>query len=397
VSKPLPGVRYLAYPPGSGFGEAAEDYISALRAGGIPVSWNPLAWGSDAWGPLHQLAPFTGRSYGPFRHDDICNLPIAPDTILVHSPPLWYEPWAREEPAPRRIACTTYETDRLPAERVAILNRYDLVLVPSTHNREAFRQSGVRPPIQVIPHISRPAHEVRVGGLDSLTDDLFVFYTINTWTARKALPETILAFLETFTAQDRVALVVKTTAEDHVALERSKRGLAIGDSRHAGTTSWSLARLLAGRRNPPRVHLIAGEVPRQLIDELHTRGNCFLSLARGEGWGLGAFEAAAYGNPVVVTGWGGQVDFLPREYPYCVDYRLVPAVEDEPDDWFHPEPSERWARPDFGHAGALMRRVFQERAEAGRWGARLADHVTQNFSAEIIGPQLVSAIRDSAA
>jgi short subunit fatty acids transporter len=32
---------------------------------------------------------------------------------------------------------------------------------------------------------------------------------------------------------------------------------------------------------------------------LHEVGDCFISLARAEGWGLGAFEAASLGNPVL--------------------------------------------------------------------------------------------------
>ena len=34
--------------------------------------------------------------------------------------------------------------------------------------------------------------------------------------------------------------------------------------------------------------------------------------ARAEGWGLGAFEAAQLGKPVIMTGYGGQRDFLDK-------------------------------------------------------------------------------------
>lgn len=390
------GVRYLSYPPGSGYGEAAEDYITVLRAAGLPVSWTPLAWGTGAWGPLYELAPFEGTSYGPYRHNDICNVPIDADTVLVHSPPLWYEPWSHGDEQARRVAYTTYETDRLPERLVSILNRYDAVLVPSRHNLEVFRRSGVIRPIRVIPHVARPAREVRGERLSSLGDELFVFYVINTWTARKALPETIQAFAEAFSAEDPVALVVKTSAEDHIALERSRRGNGVQSSPHEGLAWWSLAQLLSRHRHPPRIHLIAGEEPRRVIDELHTRGDCFVSLARGEGWGLGAFEAAAHGNPVLLTGWGGHLDYLPPGYPYCVDYRLVPASEDEPDDWFAPGSGERWARPDFTHASALMRRIYESQVQARARGAELRRFVDDNFSPAAVASQFVAAVQEPA-
>jgi glycosyltransferase involved in cell wall biosynthesis len=387
------GVRYLSYPPGSGYGESAEDYITLLRAACVPVSWTPLAWGTGAWGPLHELAPFEGTSYGPYRHNDICNIPIEAGRLLVHSPPLWYEPWSEARDEVRRIAYTTYETDRLPAARVELLNRYHKVLVPSTHNREVFGRSGVSRPIEVVPHLGRPARQVRNGRFPQF-DGLFVFYVISTWTARKALPETIIAFLEAFTADDPVVLVVKTTAEDHVALEQLRLGQRPDPSPHFGQAWWSLAQLLRGRRDAPRVHLATGDVDRAVIDELHTVGHCFLSLSRGEGWNLGAFEATAHGNPVVVTGWGGHLDFLPAAYPYLVDYELVPAERDGVDDWFHPEPSERWARADVRQASALLRRIYEDQAQARDWGAELRRFVAEGFSEAVVTGRLLEAIED---
>ena len=388
------GVNYLAPEPGSGYGEAAEDYMTALRAAGVPVRWTPLAWGSDAWGPDHIVAPVAGADFGSCRHGDICNAPIACDTMIVHCPPLWYEPWSQRRDTKRRIAYTTWETDRLPPEKAAILNRYDMVLVPSTHNENAFCRSGVTAPIRVVPHAARPVPVVHGGQFSDLGDDVFVFYVINTWSARKALPETILAFAEAFTAADPVVLIVKTTVEDHVALGRIIRGIDQSPGRHAGLTWWTLAHLLAGRSHLPRIRLVPGELPRQVIDELHTRGDCFVSLTRGEGWGMGAFEAAAYGRPVVITGWGGHRDFLGPDYPYYVDYRLVRAAEDEADDWYAPDPSERWARPDVAHASALLRRIYENQDEARARGGELRRSVTANFSSEKVGALLLAALYD---
>lgn len=66
-------------------------------------------------------------------------------------------------------------------------------------------------------------------------------------------------------------------------------------------------------------------VPDELSDEdmgpLHLAGDAFISLTRGEGFGVGAFEAAAAGKPVIMTGWGGRLDFLPTE-DVCLVVRL---------------------------------------------------------------------------
>ena len=47
--RPPRGVRWLGDTPGDGFGDAATEYISALRAAGVPVTWTPLGDGSWAW------------------------------------------------------------------------------------------------------------------------------------------------------------------------------------------------------------------------------------------------------------------------------------------------------------------------------------------------------------
>ena len=125
---------------------------------------------------------------------------------------------------------------------------------------------------------------------------------------------------------------------------------------------------------------------------MHDRGDCFVSLSRAEGWGLGAFDAGGRGNPIVVTGWGGTLDTLPAGYPYVVEYDLAPTTLDEPDDWWSPLPGERWARARVAHASALLRRIFEHRAEAGDWGCALRSHIHANFGEAHVTRRLLDAI-----
>ena len=275
---------------------------------------------------------------------------------------------------------------------MTILNRYDAVLVPSQHSRQLFLDSGVTVPVTVIPHIARPPAPAPGTALIQVPPTAFVFYLIGTWTARKAVPDTVRAFLGAFTGRDDVALVLKTTTEDRVAVERARRGLDPHPGPHTGQAWFSLARLLAGHADPPPIRLIAGDVPAPLIGELHTRGDCFVSLARGEGWGLGAFEAGAAGHPVVLPGWGGHLDYLPPGYPYQVRYDLVPTGDDEPDDWFVRADGQRWARADVAHASALLREIYQQREASQAWGQQLQRHILSSFSSDRVIPLLLQAI-----
>lgn len=385
------GVRYLSHLPGTGQGDAAEEYIAGLRAR-APVSWTPLVWGRGTWEP--DLAPAGPAAPGArrYRHDDIRNRPIEHDITVVHSTPLWPDGLSHARHGGRLIAYTAFEADRIPQQWVRILNRYDAVIVPSAQNVEAFRGSGVRVPVHAVPHAVRPPDPASQTTDLTIPDDLFIFYVIGTWTSRKALPDTIRAFLRAFTSTDGVALVVKTSAEDRVALYRRWQGREVEPGPGSGQTWWSLARLLAGHPDTAPIRLITRDVPRSAIDALHAQGDCFVSLSRGEGWGLGAFEAAAAGNPVVVPGWGGQLDFLPADYPYLVRHDMVPTTDDEPDDWFETAQDQRWAKADVAHAAELLRNIHQHRTQARAWGARLSQRIVTDFDRDRVTDRLVAAL-----
>ncbi|MFZ0044974.1 MAG: hypothetical protein WAL16_04010 [Streptosporangiaceae bacterium] len=398
------GIRYFSHLPGTGQGDSAQEYLSALRAAGVPVAWTPLAYGTGTWGDHYPLAPVPGPPADEWRHRDIAGDAVDCDTAIVHSTPLWPPAWALD-PGIRRLACTTFEADRLPARWLAILSRYDGVLVPSRHSQRVCRDSGLSVPVTVVPHIAAPASPnpagpnpasrspaspnpaSTVGTADfGLPAHTMVFYLIATWTMRKAVPDAVRAFLNAFTAADAVALVLKTSEQDRVTLRSA------GAGPHAGMSWFSLARLLAGYPAPPPIRLMTGDVSPEVIAQLHARGDCFVSLSRGEGWNLGAFDAGAAGNPVVVTGWGGHLDYLPDGYPYCVRYDLVPTTADAPDDWFEAEPGQRWARADIGHASSLLREIYSRRQDARRWGQLLQRHILANFTAERITPLLLAGV-----
>ncbi len=372
------GVRWIAWQPGDGFGDAAQAYIAALDGLGVPVTWTPIEWVSgepamrvvdDYRGPLEELA---GRT-------------IEHDTVVVHIPP-GDDRWLAEAGGRRVALETTWESDRVPDGWLRSIEKFDVVLVPSTFNSDALGVAGCVVPVHVVPHVVRvpgavePAHFERIG-------DRYVFYVIATWSTRKAMAETVRAFLDAFDERDDVALVVKTTPDDQVAVAQARRGVDI-DTRVVRT----FAPLLAGRRHVPEIQLIAGQVPRVEIEALHARGDCFFSLTRSEGWGLNISDALAFGNPVVVTGWGGHLDYLGRDYPLLVDYDLAPTSEDPVDDWFDAGPGHRWARARHDHAVDVLRWVAANSEKARAVTAPMGQRLVRECAPDVIGARLVEIL-----
>ena len=159
------------------------------------------------------------------------------------------------------VSHTVWETDRVPAHWPALLNDVDLIVVPSEWNRQVFAEGGVTTPSVAVPHVACdpvPGSDDAVAALD-LPDDVIVFYSIGRWDERKAMFHTVRAFLEAFTADDPVVLVVKTG----VRIEMPPAEGWGADTRFAYTTGWQVAQLVRHYARPAAVRVRAGDVDRR--------------------------------------------------------------------------------------------------------------------------------------
>jgi hypothetical protein len=81
--------------------------------------------------------------------------PLEAQAVLVHSTP---EHWAGLfEAGRRKVGCTTWELDRLPAHWPALLRQADAVCVPSRQNMAVFGAELPGLPLHCVPHIRRHA------------------------------------------------------------------------------------------------------------------------------------------------------------------------------------------------------------------------------------------------
>jgi glycosyltransferase involved in cell wall biosynthesis len=379
------GLKVVTLQPGSGYGDAGCEYLAGLDALGVPVTWTPVLWNGSRW--------FRDKYVRKDMRDEIEQQVMALrrrrikyDAFLIDvPPPKVHRQCLKRERKAHMYALVAWELDRLPDDWVPVLNRYERVFVPCEFNRKAFVEGGITAQIDIVPHIARDVRPVYDGPpLGDITDDDFVFYTIGTWTTRKAMEETVRAFLDAFSGEEKVALVVKTDAIDQIEYHTMSNKQRKHAPSHIGTTAWTLARIMAQYSNPPKVHLIPRRLPPREIDYLHTRGDCFVSLTRSEGWGLGPFDAAIFGNPVIVTGWGGQLDYLGSDYPYLVDYQLEPTNMAPDDGWSWHSGTVKWACADEAHASQLMRGVFEDRASARAVAQGLQPVIKQRFAPEVV-------------
>ncbi|MBI2839372.1 MAG: hypothetical protein HYX75_13735 [Acidobacteria bacterium] len=394
------GIKYVSLFGAIGQFTAAKRYVLGLENCGIPVTWTPMIWHTS---PTSPLRPYEGTAVGDPDLDRFCNRSIDYDTVIVHTSPALFPYWAEHETGRRIIGYVVWETDRLPRQWPGLLSCLKRILVPSRWNRDVCKTAGVTTPISVVPHICDSS--LRDGSVreNQSQEGPCSFYAIETWSARKALDKCVQCYLEAFTSDESTVLVVKTGRHVYRQLVPARLApfrRAYGHVRtFLGLPSWmSFQTTPAARVNaicrraarPPLVRVITADLDEEGIRGLHREGDCYLSLTRAEAWGLGAFDAAAAGKPVIMTGFGGQLDFLPPDLAYLVNYRLVSVRDDHDLQNFRAD--QRWADADPTHASKLLRYVFEHREEARARGEELGRYVRQTFSESRVIAEMLDAI-----
>jgi glycosyltransferase involved in cell wall biosynthesis len=137
---------------------------------------------------------------------------------------------------------------------------------------------------------------------------------------------------------------------------------------------------------------LSAQLPDDDIAALHTRGDCCVSLSRSEGWGIPPFDAAAWGNPVVTTGFGGQLENLDDESAFLVDYELVPV--DDPLGGASYTSDQHWAEPSIEHAARQLRQVVADPPEAAVRAARASRRVLRDFDATVVAAEFLWALSE---
>jgi glycosyltransferase involved in cell wall biosynthesis len=334
----------------SGYGQAARAYIHALHSAGVSLSVVDL------------------MTHGRQVQDDLVDSLVDrrlvnPDFHLFHGiPPQWGRLAFRVRNA---IGMTVWETDTMPTQwRNALGHTLD-VWLPCRFNVETFERDLQRPVFR-LPHAVLPrrvnGHVIDADRLIGSSPGDFVFYSIFEWQPRKGPNEMLRAYFTAFPRDDGVLLAFKVRSSAAAAAGRAVENAR----RETGSTA--------------RVAILTDHWGDPEIEALHRRGNCYVSLHRGEGWGYPLFDAAARGNPVIATGFSGPVDYL-DEGAHLVPFEL--STVDQP--YIYYSRQMRWAAPDVGAAARHMAEIRGNADAARADAAAIAERIHRAYSLEAVG------------
>jgi len=127
---------------------------------------------------------------------------------------------------------------------------------------------------------------------------------------------------------------------------------------------------------------------RDEITSLFKEANCFVSLHRSEGFGLGPAEAMSLGKPAILTNWSGNTDYMTSDNSIAIDYELVKLGQD-----YGPYKAwQQWAEPDLEQAAYWMKRIVQDSELAQRIGTRARETIESQFSPAVVGKIITSRL-----
>jgi len=360
----IKGIKYIGpIFDSSGYAKACRGNIIALHKQGIPVTLAPLSF--------EKIRPDFGED-GKIL-ESLVNKPVDYNVVLIHTTP---EFWSKHiEFGKTNIGYTIWETDKLHPDWKEYINKtVDKVLVGCDWNIDVFKNSGVTIPIGNVPHGICPqdSDSITNYNIAGVNDETYVFYSIFQWTERKDPISLIKAYWYAFQNNENVALILKTY----------RMGFADKEKQIVRETITRLKQVMPMDSYPP-IYLVGNRLDRDEVLGLHKFGDCLISLDRGEGFGLVPFEAGACGNPIVVTGMGGVLEFAKPEHSFLCSYSLTPVFGMPMSPWYRGD--QMWAEPSEEELIKNIRWVFTNRALAGAKGVRAKNFIKDNFSLTKVG------------
>lgn len=278
-------------------------------------------------------------------------------------------------------------------------NKMDMVIVPSTHAERALRAAGeIRRPLHVVP-------EAYIGALDEPLPSLqptfgidtdFNFLIVGQLTAnhaaldRKNIYNTINVMCDAFKGDSDVGVVLKVNSGRSTKLDRK-------------VTCDRLKTVIEATRKGdfPKFHIVHGNMTDDEMACLyrHPKMKAFVSLTRGEGFGLPILEAAVAGLPVITTNWSGHLDFMSKGRFIPVDYTLkhippqkIDKNKDNPASNIWME-GAHWACPIDRGAVKALKKFRQSPDIPTQWATDLACRLREEYSLGAVHEHYMSLLK----
>lgn len=335
TAPPKEGILFVGYvEAGLGLGESLRNLIDSTALTAVPFAIYPFNVNVES----RFIGPFRPECYDCEQRFEINVIEIASDQL----PSVMHELGEIRTADSYNILRTYWELPQAPQSWAPILAGINEIWAPTTFVADAFRPifagtiTLIPPCVEIRQEIS--GDRTRFG----LSEEAFYFifsFDYFSFPARKNPVGVVRAFQEAFPRGDeKVGLIIKSTSapDQYPEIKAIIRQAARHDS---------------------RIKIIDRVLTRSDILSLINCSDCYVSLHRSEGFGLGMVEAMALGKPVIGTAFSGNTDFLTEQTGFPVPYARRPV---RPNEYVYAD-HQSWAEPDQKSAVEIMRIVAEDR------------------------------------
>ena len=365
---------------------ASIDWKKASPVRGITII-APLGGGNSLCKVMRDLA-FNLKSLGiPFQTFNTSTEQTVPDEDLLpiltprsqfsllkydHVIEMFSAPLPKHLPIKRsRIVFWEFESGLL--EYDPKINDGHDVIAMSDFNRHVFKQ--LLPTTVAVHKILYPFH-FENGQLPTINDirnkygigasDFMVFFNFDLGSSyyRKNPEAVVKAFAQALGSEPDARLVFKVQ----------------GASQHADKLD-AIRSLAAELSITDRFTVISSYLPQRDLYGLTNACDVYISLHRGEGFGLGIAEAMSLGKPVIITNYSGPTEFCTSGNSILIPYALTPVRPEQVDNLCYRFVKE-WAEPDVNAAASALLRLYNDSALRVQLGNNGQKTIFTHFSAE---------------
>lgn len=242
-----------------------------------------------------------------------------------------------------------WELSTLPTEKIDEINRYDEIWVPSKFVYDCVSKVYNKPIFLIPPFIDVNFEYENVKKRFRMDKSVYYYlfmFDYNSSVERKNPYAVVKAFQDAFPKENTgVGLIIK--------------------SNKPPTNVESISSMILTNGGDNRIHVIEDQMKRNEVLSLIADCNCYVSLHRSEGYGMGMAEAIRLGRPVIATNYSGNVDFMNFMNSYPVEYKLIKIFEDQ----YYLGCGREWAEPSHDSAVKQFLKAYKARKSLVRYFA----------------------------
>jgi glycosyltransferase involved in cell wall biosynthesis len=323
-----------------------EHFPNDLKEMLVPGYHGSLSQGTtdfiDEQGNLLKIEPAS-----PIPEIEDANIPY--DLELAYT--IFFQAPRRFSPLSRaRGLIWNFESSILPPGWQEYHRALDYIWPSSQYSYDIFADNGIpKDKMVVIPHgVDTEMFHPDIPPFKLKTEKKIKFLHNAIPHHRKLHKRVIETYLNTFTGDDDVCLVLKTKFLTPAA-----------DKPFEIDVKEILENAYKGRKNAPEIEIINAYIPD--IGSLYTACDAIVSMSPAEGFWLPGIEALACDKLVIAPRHGGQLDFLNDENSLLVDTKEMLAPLSMQYWTYHKDAVV--GDPDSRHFAELMRRVYENPEE----------------------------------